>query len=1006
MFYKAAFKILTYHRKLMPRQASTFKVLSVAEKNDAAKRISDILSEHQYQVRNGFSKYNKIYEFNYQMLGQNCAMSVTSLSGHLLNYNFAGMYKKWHSCHPLSLFDVEVEKIVTENMVDIKRTLEREVRNSQALVIWTDCDREGENIGFEIINICRNIKRNIPVYRARFSEITDRSIKSACRNLQQPDQNTSDAVDVRQELDLRIGAAFTRFQTLRLQKVFPHVLSDKLISYGSCQFPTLGFVVERYKAREQFQPEDFWKIEVTHTTTQHNDDGPVTSTFSWKRNRLFNELACRVLYANCMEPPVVATVTNVSSRPRSKWRPVAMETVELEKLASRKLRINAKETMKIAETLYTQGYISYPRTETNIFPKDFDLERLVGEQSNHPAWGNFARDLLSLEGGPQPRNGHKSDQAHPPIHPTKAAPNLSGNNARIYELITRHFLACCHRDAKGHETTVDMVLGGEEFNAQGLMIIERNYLEVYPYDRWNGKIIAVYNIGDEFEPTNINMPGGRTTAPPLLTEADLIALMDKHGIGTDATHAEHIETIKQRMYVGLTSDQRFLPGELGMGLVEGYNLMGYEMSRPELRAELEADLRRICEGTAQKADVLHRHISKYRAVFEAAVQNAQKLDEALSSYFGNATQVQPSLLNPSGVSPPVRPCPVCGKDMIIKTKRDGGYMMSCTGYPDCMNAMFFPSSISEIKVDASVCTTCQPTPVHRVHVKIKPGSVPVYFSLDQVVCIGGCDEDVINALGLRYTNNQHTASNQHNQHRGASNARRGGGPRGGGSRPGAGGFGGNGPRGGGSRPGGGGNGHTGGGPGVLSSRGSRGGFKKGGTRKKSTLAPARGDENVPACQCGEVSIVLTVRKDGPNTGREFYKCGKQNGGCDFFMWVDNNNQTTQQQPSYTSRLNNRFVFRNNDSSTRASGDVMCKCNIPATQRTVQKEGANKGRMFYTCDKPRDTQCGFFEWCDAIQNTAPTPSTSHNQPRAPKRKRPPTCGLCKEVGHTRRGCPNK
>uniref|UniRef100_F6WDL0 DNA topoisomerase n=2 Tax=Ciona intestinalis TaxID=7719 RepID=F6WDL0_CIOIN len=456
MFYKAAFIVLTHHRILMPRHASTFKVLSVAEKNDAAKRISDILSGHQYQVRNGFSKYNKIYEFSYHMLGQNCAMSVTSLSGHLLNYNFAGIYKKWHSCHPLSLFDVEVEKIVTENMVDIKRTLEREVRNSQALVIWTDCDREGENIGFEIINICRNIKPNIPVYRARFSEITDRSIKSACRNLQQPDQNTSDAVDVRQELDLRIGAAFTRFQTLRLQKVFPHVLSDKLISYGSCQFPTLGFVVERYKAREQFQPEDFWKIEVTHTTTQHNDDGPVTSTFSWKRNRLFNELACRVLYANCMEPPVVATVTNVSSRPRSKWRPVAMETVELEKLASRKLRINAKETMKIAETLYTQGYISYPRTETNIFPKDFDLERLVGEQTNHPAWGNFARDLLALEGGPQPRNGHKSDQAHPPIHPTKAASNLSGNNARIYELIARHFLACCHRDAKGHETTVDI----------------------------------------------------------------------------------------------------------------------------------------------------------------------------------------------------------------------------------------------------------------------------------------------------------------------------------------------------------------------------------------------------------------------------------------------------------------------------------------------------------------------------------------------------------------------
>jgi len=85
---------------------------------------------------------------------------------------------------------------------------------------------------------------------------------------------------------------------------------------------------------------------------------------------------------------------------------------------------------------------------------------------------------------------------------------------------------------------------------------------------------------------------GETTPPPLLHEADLIALMDKHGIGTDATHAEHIETIKSRNYVGVQGDGSFVPGELGMGLVEGYDSMGYELSKPKLRAELEADLKR------------------------------------------------------------------------------------------------------------------------------------------------------------------------------------------------------------------------------------------------------------------------------------------------------------------------------------------------------------------------------------------------------------------------------
>jgi len=97
---------------------------------------------------------------------------------------------------------------------------------------------------------------------------------------------------------------------------------------------------------------------------------------------------------------------------------------ELEKQGSRKLRLNAKETMKIAERLYTQGLISYPRTETNIFPKELNLRSLVEQQVGNQAWGNFAQGLL--ESGINPRQGKKSDQAHPPIHPTKYSNSLQG----------------------------------------------------------------------------------------------------------------------------------------------------------------------------------------------------------------------------------------------------------------------------------------------------------------------------------------------------------------------------------------------------------------------------------------------------------------------------------------------------------------------------------------------------------------------------------------------------
>lgn len=192
--------------------------------------------------------------------GQNVKMLFTSVSGHLLTHEFSNAFRNWQSCNPEQLFDAPVMKTCPENFIKIQQTLEREIRTCNGLIIWTDCDREGENIGYEIIDVCRAVKPNITVERAKFSDMTSASIHRAVNNLVQPDERISNAVDVRSELDLRIGAAFTRFQTLRLQRTFPNQIENNLVSYGSCQIPTLGFVVQRYKEIENFIPRPFWKI--------------------------------------------------------------------------------------------------------------------------------------------------------------------------------------------------------------------------------------------------------------------------------------------------------------------------------------------------------------------------------------------------------------------------------------------------------------------------------------------------------------------------------------------------------------------------------------------------------------------------------------------------------------------------------------------------------------------------------------------------------------------------
>ncbi len=214
------------------------------------------------------------------------------------------------------------------------------------------------------------------------------------------------------------------------------------------------------------------------------------------------------------------------------------------------------------------------------------MKKLIEIQTESTVWGQFATNLL--QGAfVQPRDGQGDDSAHPPIHPTKFTADLQGEEKAVYDYITRHFLACCAQDAIGQLTTVNIELrGGEHFTGTGLMVTALNWLEVYPYEKWVGHTIPVFQLNQIFEPTSVMMTDGQTTPPSLLDEPALISKMDKNGIGTDATIAQHITTIQDRAYVTVENGY-FKPTDLGLGLVNGYTNMGLAMARPALRSAME-----------------------------------------------------------------------------------------------------------------------------------------------------------------------------------------------------------------------------------------------------------------------------------------------------------------------------------------------------------------------------------------------------------------------------------
>ncbi len=256
-----------------------------------------------------------------------------------------------------------------------------------------------------------------------------------------------------------------------------------------------------------------------------------------------------------------------------------------------------------------------------------------------------------------------------------ASHTLNDNERRVYEFVVRRFLACCSEDAKGESTTIEIEYGDETFFTNGLLVLQRNYLEVYPYERWeSSQQLPNFTVGETFEPTEANITDGETSPPGYLTEPELISLMDANGIGTDATMAEHIAKIKERDYVqtqpraggtrgdgaggrggrggrgrgrgtrggpegnhaggGGNSVQQFIPTTLGVALIEGYDNVGLDTSlgKPFLRKEMEIKMKEICAGTKSRHDFVHETLEQYRELFVRTQQQVEVLRAVSESY--------------------------------------------------------------------------------------------------------------------------------------------------------------------------------------------------------------------------------------------------------------------------------------------------------------------------------------------------------------------------------------
>lgn len=286
---------------------------------------------------------------------------------------------------------------------EIIRALKNLAKKADSIVIATDFDREGELIGYDAMHMVREVNGEAPISRARYSAITKPEITRAFSDLTEVDESLALAGESRQYIDLIWGAVLTRYLTIVKRAGMGSVRSA-----GRVQTPTLALVADRERKRLAFKPEDYWTIKGAFDQ-QGEEFTAMHAAGRFKKE----ELAQAAMKA--IEGQTTSTVMAVEKKTRRQSAPAPFNTTSLMAAAAAE-GISPARSMRIAETLYMNGYTSYPRVDNTVYPASLDLAGTVRMLAGNPAYAPYANKLLA-SGKLTATRGKTETTDHPPIRP-------------------------------------------------------------------------------------------------------------------------------------------------------------------------------------------------------------------------------------------------------------------------------------------------------------------------------------------------------------------------------------------------------------------------------------------------------------------------------------------------------------------------------------------------------------------------------------------------------------
>jgi DNA topoisomerase-1 len=571
----------------------------------------------------------------------------------VLNPEFPEEYSNWQKVEPSELIDAEILKSVSEK--GVANAVKSLAKKADRVVIATDFDREGELIGVEALSLVFEANPRLidHVERSRYSALTKGEVTRAFDNLVDVSRELADAGEARQDIDLIWGATLTRWVSRATKRY-----GSAFLSVGRVQSPTLVLIAERERERRAFVSEPYWEL----VGTLRNGGDPFAVHHA--HGRFKEEAEARKAFENLTD---TATVTEVRQKSATRPPPTPFNTTGF-LTAAASLGIGPSRAARIAEDLYTDGYISYPRTDNTVYPRSLDLREVLGQLKRVEGAGQYAEKLLG-SGKLSPTRGKRETTDHPPIYPTGYASRkaLRDDQWKIYQLVVRRFLATLSGPAKTLRTTLRFESGGEPLTTSGTVVTEEGWLGVYFYGRRADEELPALDEGDEVEVVEAEVLGKETQPPGRYGQGRLIKLMEDLGLGTKATRPNIIQNLYDRGYV---HDDPLIPTEKGIAVAKALMDFASEIATHEMTAELEKSMDAISEGKISKENVVDESRDVLRRVYENLTEAEKEFaDIVWDGIRGDET---------------LGKCPESGHNLIIRRNRKSGKrFVGCEGYPEC-----------------------------------------------------------------------------------------------------------------------------------------------------------------------------------------------------------------------------------------------------------------------------------------------------------------------------------